>query len=295
MKTEKLLNEIEMDLSKSKSPETVQSYMYAIRRFINHFPAPQRLAIGDIEKYFADLKTSGKSGEYRKAILAAIKAMYESLLVLELIKEHPCRAFFIGDKKPKGKDFTAFLNLEELELLLSLKKERYMNLANRNKSMISFLIYQGITSKELVELKVRDIDFEEGIVKIKGQGKNRKRNLRLRSNQTAFLMKYIEVDRPKLNKSNTEKLFLGLRGAPMTTDALHEFIHRLSGAFDKEVSPKNIRNSVISNWINEKKIKLEHVKEMAGHRYISSTEAYVKEDVIKQRKAVNSLHSKMFG
>jgi integrase/recombinase XerD len=295
MKQEKLLNFVEKEFNTRFASETVTSYLYAIKRFLARFPNAQRLTLSDIEGYFADLKRLGKSSEYRKAILASIKALYECFLELGMIKEHPCRTYHIDEKKPRGKDFSGFLNLEEMELFLNLKEERYQYVGNRNKAMIGLLIYQGMTSKELVQLKVNSVDLDAGTIKIKGQGKNKDRTLQLKSSQITVLIRYIELDRPMLLKSSSSHLFLGMRGVPMTTDGLHEFISRLGGAFgNKEVSPKNIRNSVISYWLNSRKIPLEHVQVMAGHVYPSTTEQYIKPDEKEQREAINRLHESIF-
>lgn len=297
MKQDKLMNFIERELTSRFTPETVTSYMYAIKRFLAQFPRAEQLTLSDIESYFVDLKIKGDSGEYRKATLAGIKALYDCYLELGMVREHPCRTYRISEKKPRGKNFGDFLSLEEMETLLRLKKERFRYVENRNKAMIGILIYQGLTSKELVELKVDSIDLDAGTVKIKGQGKNASRTLELKPSQMTVLMRYIEEDRKHLLKnSTTNKLFLGMRGTPMTTDALHEFIARLGGAFGgKEVSPKNIRRSVISYWLNVRKIPLEYVQVMAGNRYPSTTEQYIKPDEQEQREAVTRLHASIFG
>ena len=88
---------------------------------------------------------------------------------------------------------------------------------------------------------------------------------------------------------------ISLRGTPVTADSIHSFISRLDGAFDKELSPMNIRNSVISYWLNVRKISLEDVQQMAGHRYPSSTERFLRKDVVEQRGAVTRLHASIFG
>jgi integrase/recombinase XerD len=305
MKQEKLMNFIEAELISKYTSETVMSYLYAIKRFLNIYPNAQRLTLTNIEGYFADLKKQRKAGvnetlssEYRKVILASIKALYDCYLELGMVKEHPCRTYHIDEKKPRGKDFSGFLSLDEMGTLLNLKEERFRFVGNRNKAMVGLLIYQGMTSKELVELKVNAMDLDAGTVKIIGQGKNRSRTLELKPSQIAILIRYIEEDRTHLLKTNkTNKLFLGLRGTPMTVDGLHEFIHRLGcGAFgDKEVSPANIRNSVISYWLNVRKIPLEFVQVMAGHCYPSTTEAYIKPDEQEQREAINKLHEAIFG
>lgn len=295
MKQDKLLGLIEQELDNRYTPETVCSYMYAIKRFLDKHPNAHRLKLSDIESYFKGLKQSKYSVGYRTALLSAVKALYDCYIEFGMTKEHPCKSYQISEKKPSGKNFSALLTLEELELLLKLKEERYKYVGNRNKAMIGLLIYQGLTSKELIHLDVNSIDWELGTIRIIGQGKNKGRVLQLKPNQIPVLMRYIENDRPQLLKSNTNKLFIGMRGDAMTTDALHEFIARLGGAFDKEVSPKNIRNSVINYWLNDRKMRLEDVQIMAGHTYPSTTEKYYNPNSQEQREAINRLHNNIFG
>ena len=294
MKTHQLLNEIEHYLNAHFTQDTAQTYHYIIKRFLNRYPHAAKLQLADIEAHFAELKQKNGSVGYRKVNLAAIKTLYDVLLNLNRIKHHPCKAFLIVEKRPTGKNFGALLSLEELELLLTLKTERYPVLASRNKAMIGLLIYQGITSKELVKLKTHHINVDEGSVRVIGQGKNKSRTLSLKPRQIVPLINYLERDRTKLLKSRTDTLFIGMRGTPLTTDALHEFVHRLSGAFDKPVSPMQIRNSVISHWVNERQMPLEDVQIMAGHCYPSTTEQYINPSTEEQRAVVNQLHEQIF-
>lgn len=294
IRNEALKDRLEKELFHRYTNETAVSYSYSIQRFMNLHPNPVRLKLRDIERYFADLKRMGKSIAYRKTQLASVKVLFDLLLDFGLMKEHPCKSYLIDEKKPTGKDFGSLLTMNEMEVLLNLKEERFKHVGNRNKSIIGILIYQGITSKELVHLNVQHIDLDSGTIQIKGQGKNKSRTLELKPSQITTLMRYINEDRPMLLKSKTNKLFIGMRGVPMTTEGLHEFISRLSGAFDKNLCPMTIRNSVISYWLNDRKMPLEDVQIMAGHSYPSTTEQYINPNTQEQREAVSRLHKSIF-
>lgn len=295
MKKEKLMTEMETEFEARYSSSTAQTYLYSINRFVERFPNAKRLKLSQIESYFMELKIQGDSVGYRNTTLASIKAYYNFLLEVGEISEHPCSTYHLDEKRTTGKDFSSLLSMEEMELLLTLKEERFSHLGNKNKAIIGLLIYQGLTSKELVELKVKDIDLDNGIVHIKGFGKNKNRSISLKPSQINFLIRYIESDRKHLLKSDTKTLFISMRGVGMSVDGLHSFIEKFDGAFDKVISPMNIRNSVISHWLNVRKFPLEDVQVMAGHRYPSSTEKYIHPDVQEQREAVTRLHNSIFG
>ncbi len=294
MKEETLMTALEKDFLTRLTNDTTASYIYSIRRFVHRYPQLKRITISEVEEYFREMKRKNYSVGYRNSTLAAIKALFEYLLNEGEIRTHPCRTYHIDEKRPSGKDFGSLLTMEEMELMLTLKEERYQYVGNRNKAMIGLLIYQGLTSKELVILKTSSIDLEEGIVKVRGGNRNKSRVLQLKPSQILVLMRYVELDRPHLDVTKSVSLFLTMRGVRMTTDSLHSFTQRLGGAFDKDVSPMNIRNSVISYWLNERKIPLEDVQIMAGHRYPSSTEMYIRPDIKEQREAVSRLHHSIF-
>jgi integrase/recombinase XerD len=59
---------------------------------------------------------------------------------------------------------------------------------------------------------------------------------------------------------------------------------------DRDLCPATIRQSVIANLLNEKKMPVEDVQLFAGHKYPSSTEKYKREDITEQRQKINMWH-----
>ena len=292
MKTTKFYNELEDYLFQNLTSQTAKSYLHLIKRFLRQFPNADYFSITEIEGYFLDLKTKGNKVTYRRVILAALKVYYDFLIHKELINYHPCKAFYIAEKRPSGLNFNGLLSMEEMELLFTLKENRYKNLLNRDKVIIGLLVYQGITSGELINLRVDDV--KDGAVYIRGDKNRLSRTIELKSSQMEPMLNYISEDRPNLLKMKTDKLILSLRGVPVSVDSIHAFINGMSGAFQNEVSPANIRKSVISYWINDRGFKLEDVQIMAGHKFPSSTQKYIRVDNEKQREVMTKLHASIF-
>ena len=276
------------------SSETAKTYIGIIQKFLMQYPNAKKMGLEIVESYLANYKKNGSSIGYRSVILSAIKMYYNFLEQTNQINHHPCKDFFVSEKKATGKNFGGFLTLEEMEQLLVLKEDRYKHTISRNKSIISLLIYQGLTSTELIEMKVSDIDLDAGRVNI-CRGANKSRILELKPRQVKFLLDYIDKDRKCLNPISTNKLFITMRGTPITSDSLHGLIQTMNFSTHKEVSPQNIRNSVINYWLNTRNIPLEDVQIMAGHRYPSSTEKYIRLDMDEQREALNKIHLEIFG
>jgi integrase/recombinase XerD len=86
----------------------------------------------------------------------------------------------------------------------------------------------------------------------------------------------------------TDKLILNKLGKPITVDGINAMTDQLKALYpDRPLTPQSIRMSVISNWLNEKKLPLEAAQELAGHKWPSTTEKYIREDNLKQRELIN--------
>lgn len=290
-----LKNKIEKYLFERYTYQTAQSYLYTITRFIERHPNAHQLKLRAIESYLAQLKGQKHTISYRNVTLSAIKAFYDFLIEKNKIQTHPCKSLFLSEKKPTGKNFNDMLSMEEMETLFSVLPSRYKCTLNRNKVIIGLLIYQGITSQELVNLKLNHLNLDEGTIYISPSSKNRSRTLSLKPRQITPLINYLNAERVKLTHDKYPYLIVSMRGMKMTVDSLHSIIDRMQGAFDKNISPKQIRQSVINYWLNKRKIPLEDVQIMAGHRYPSSTEKYIQKDTTKQREVINRLCDDILG
>lgn len=175
----------------------------------------------------------------------------------------------------------------ELQLLLE-RENRYQYLDVRNNVLLSRLIYQGITSDEIIRLTVQDVDLEHGIVYIKGSANLNKRTMDLLPRQMILFFKYTNETREKLLRCESDKLIINKLGKPISVDGVHAMIEPLKSLFtDRKLNPQTIRMSVICNWLNEKKLPLEKVQELAGHKWPGTTEKYFKMNSLQQRKMIN--------
>ena len=144
--------------------------------------------------------------------------------------------------------------------------------------MLNLLIYQGITTAELVNLEIHDLDLIRNFIEIKRSRKGEYRRLNLNNNQVESLKFYLKVHRPELLKSSsqqTEQLFI-TTGKSTKKSQLNNTIQKLIKRLKMEhlyfINARQIRGSRISLWLQEKNLR--EVQQLAGHRYISSTERY---------------------
>ena len=169
----------------------------------------------------------------------------------------------------------------------------------RNKVILGLLVYQGLKAGELRKLEVKDVKLREGKIEIPGGRRSNGRVMTLEPCQVMDLYDYVLQVRPQLMaikpkkhyqvKEATGKLFIGEGG---TYRAFNNFmIYTITQARKLNshlVNVKQVRASVITKWL--KIYNLREVQYRAGHRYISTTESYLQNDVEGLQEETNQYH-----
>jgi len=185
------------------------------------------------------------------------------------------------------------LTSEELEDLYQSYRITKGNeiVRKRNKIIVGLLVYQGLTTSNLNNLKVENIQLYKGKIDILGTRKSNGRLLELKPWQLMELMEYINEIRPQILNENyreTNQLLLPLGTSLNLQNILAKITKELRQINNKFNSTKQIRTSVIINWL--KQYNLRKTQYFAGHRYISSTEKYQQDDLESLHKTINTFH-----
>ena len=284
---------IEDYIADHHSVETTKTYMY----YINHYLAVNKNAKDmeymEIVHYFDELERRGKSPDNRKVILNAVKRYYDWLSDIERYRDdHPCERMKLRGGRSKDIMLNNIFTTEELELLLD-REDRYQKIRNKNKLLVSFLIYQGLAPAEVCAMKVDDIDMDTGFFVARGTEKISRRRLELKSSQTLLLFKYLKNRDQLLERSKlkTDKLFITYNGTAQTVDAVSRMFHPYKALFpDKVLNPQNIRMSVVYNMVNSSSVSLERALELTGLKWMSSISKYLKPDKDGDMKIIQEFH-----
>ncbi|CAG5081267.1 tyrosine-type recombinase/integrase [Parvicella tangerina] len=280
---------LEQFIYSTHTSKTADSYLRSITKFTAQVPNAPEAQYRDIVEYMVGIQKKYKDSATPTRILAAIKRYYDYLQLMGERNDHPCRRFTVKVNSNRTIRFGELFTPDELELMLN-KEERYKVLKQRNIAVVSLLIYQGLTIDELVRLTVNDIDLDNATVYVKASKKNARRTLQMNSKQILIFLKYIET-RKELIQRNSDKLLLSIRGVPISGDGINSIVEGFKPLFtDRNLNPKTIRMSVIANWLNVNKRPLDEVQLMAGHRWPSSTERYIRKDLTEQRELINKFH-----
>jgi integrase/recombinase XerD len=233
--------------------------------------------------------------------VVAIRHYYSHLIYEGDMSDNPASNIEIkGIKRRKLHDT---FNPEELEQIyksypaeLEIKKNSPPQKTNqlarkRNKIILGLIIYQAVRSEELAALEITDLKLREGKIIIQGKRRSNERILKLEGFQIIDLMDYINETRKALlqiNPRETKLLFFSKDGGNHFSNIMTKLIASLKQHNNKIKDIKQIRASVITSWLQQ--YNLRQVQYMAGHRYVSSTEAYQANNIVELQEEIFKHH-----
>lgn len=286
--------------SRNLAQSSIAHYTDYTQKFFDHAKKEAaQVEKKDILKYLQYLKERKKYENItRRNHLIAINHYFTFLCENETVTENPCLFLKIRGthKKTLYKTFTAeqleqlfdayhqlfVINFDSSHIPQNQRKHTKLS-KGRNAVILSFLLNQGTTTKEVDTILLQDIDLQKATVKIRGGKKSNERNIPLKAEQIGLLMNYLQNIRPQLldyHTAESEKLFL-----PLPEFSKKDTAHTsIMGVFkpltahlkslDKNfLNFKQTRASVITLWLKTQGLR--KTQYLAGHRYISSTEKYL--------------------
>ncbi len=277
-------------LKKNYSDTTIGSFTADVKKFKAWLEKEsmeiENIGYNDITSY---LQSFGNITQHTKGCyLRGVKQYFNFLIQQEERNDNP--AEFIQLKGLKRKTLYDILNRQELDKLYSsytlsdeTSKDKNQNwfkakllAQQRNKVVLGLLLYQGLDSKDFKLLTVKDIKLREGKVYVPGTRRSNEREIKLEAMQIMDVMEYLTTTRNqilKLTNKESEQLFVSIGSSDKFNNILHYLIKSLQQINPRVKLFKQLRASVIVHWL--KLYNLRQVQYMAGHRYVSSTEQFL--------------------
>lgn len=285
-------------LEKEKySKTTIENYIQQAQKFIdwcteNHTTPEQidyKMCMNYL-KYLQKKKIKKRTVNHQLGIVKN----YFNYLVSELQKaENPIENTTIkGTKKVVNYNVLEADELEDLYYSFDTEnhQEHYHKLtAKRNKIITGLIVYQGLNTTELKNLELEDLQLYKGKIYIKSTKRSNARTLELKSWQAIELLEYVkEIREEILIKWQLESERLFIPNNKLLSSTVARIIKRLKEINHKVTNIHHLRASVITNWL--KQYNLREVQVLAGHRYISSTERYLQDDLESLHEIINNFH-----
>ncbi|MCF6128155.1 site-specific tyrosine recombinase XerD [Flavobacterium sp. AS60] len=259
----KFLLENEITVSPEKiNEETIQQFIYAVSKEVN--------------------------ARSQARIISGLKSFFSYLIFEDYRTDNPMELI----EAPKiGRKLPDTLSLEDIDNLIAaidLSKPE----GERNRAILETLYGCGLRVSEIISVKISDLFFDEGFIKITGKG-NKQRFVPI----AKATQKYIEIYRNNIRnhlsiaKGHEDTLFLNRRGKQLTRAMIFTIIKELAVKINlqKSISPHTLRHSFATHLL-ENGADLRSIQMMLGHESITTTEIYVHLDRKHLTQIINKFH-----
>lgn len=276
MNKEEFLKKLEVELKISRNSNyTIKNYMRANNEFLDFVKKNPKMIEEEDVKLFISEKFSESAAMSIILFLSAIKYSYSNILGKDIT---------INIKRPKReKKLPSVLTKEEVKKLIE-------NCPNKKSKLMISLIYAcGFRVGELVNLKVEDLKFGEGIGFVR-QSKGRK-------DRMFNIPKFLEEDLKKIvEKQKDEKneyLFSGPKGK-LTSRNLQKIVSGMAKKLniEKDVHPHTLRHSFATHLL-EDGTDIRKIQELLGHADLSTTQIYTHISVEELKKIKSPIEGLM--
>lgn len=295
MKWENALKDYQyyLKLERGLSKNSIENYSLDVIKLMNYLEDhsidsnPIKIPEKTIQEFiYKASKTLNARSQSR--LISGLRSFFSFLVFEDYRKDNPMDLM----ESPKiGRKLPDTISISEIDKLISAidlsKKE-----GERNRAILETLYGCGLRVSELINLKISDLFFKEGFIKVTGKG-DKQRFVPI----SEYTIKFINIYKDEVRNHQTIKpdatdtLFLNRRGNGLTRAMIFTIIKRLTVAagIKKKVSPHTFRHSFATHLL-ENGADLRAIQQMLGHESITTTEVYVHVDRSHLRKVMEEFH-----
>lgn len=282
-----------LKIERGLSKNTVANYTFDLERLctfllVNEISvAPEKINEETIEQFLYSVSKEVNARSQAR-IISGLKSFFSYLIFEDYRTDNPMQlieAPRVGRKLP---DTLSLIDIDNLIGAIDLST----NEGERNRAILETLYGCGLRVSEIITLKISDLFFEEGFIKITGKG-NKQRFVPIAPTTQKYieLYKYTIRNHMTVLKGCEDTLFLNRRGKQLSRAMIFTIIKTLAVKINlqKNISPHTLRHSFATHLL-ENGADLRSIQMMLGHESITTTEIYVHLDRKHLTHIVNSFH-----
>ena len=259
---------------KGLSPKSVEAYLHDAL-LLEEFLSPKKMedaTFEDLQQFLKHLYKSDYNARSQARIISGMRAFYRYLIYANVLETDPTELL---DAPKIGMHLPDVLTVEEIKSIMDVIDMSTPE-GHRNRAMAEVMYGCGLRVSELVTLRISNLFFDDGFVKVVGKG-NKERLIPIGSTAQKMVNLYLDGARKtlKIKKGEEDYVFLNRRGAHLTREMVFMLVKKWvkEADIDKTVSPHTFRHSFATHLI-EGGADLRAVQEMLGHESITTTEIY---------------------
>lgn len=287
-----------LKIERGLSQNSIANYSFDITKLIN-FLEQNKMVVSPIDiehlviqQFIYDIskKVNARS---QARIISGLRSFFNYLVFEDYRKINPLDHI----ESPKtGRKLPDTLSLDDINNLIAAveltKEYNGVRIGERDRTILETLYSCGLRVSELTHLKISDLFFDEGFIKVTGKG-DKERFVPIGNSTQKYITIYKDEVRSKINvkKEFADTLFLNHRGKQLTRAMIFTIIKRLAEKINlnKIISPHTFRHSFATHLL-ENGADLRAIQLMLGHESITTTEIYMHVDRSHLKEVLNKFH-----
>lgn len=238
----------------------------------------------DLREWLIDLGGEKLSENSKRRLISAVRGFYKFLMFDGHIKQNPAEDLVAPQK---GVYLPRFLNQTEIEMLLAAP-DTSTETGLRDRAILELMYASGLRVSETVNIKLNNIDIDQGILTTTGKG-NKTRRVPVGSSAIEWLKSYLSLRRKREN-IEIDNIFVSVNGSPLTRQLIHKMITEYAEKCGLEgVSPHTLRHSFATHLV-QNSADIRSVQQMLGHADISTTQIYTHVTNAQLKKNYDRFH-----
>ena len=286
-----------LQIERGLSKNSIENYSYDIKKLIQyleeHSIIESPISINNtIVKDFIYSVSKSINPRSQARLISGLRNFFDYLIFENYRTTNPLDLI----ESPRiGRKLPDTLSITDIDNLINAIDLSYqyngVNLGERNRAIIETLYSCGLRVSELIELKVSDLFFEEGFIKVTGKG-DKQRFVPIGSSTQNYINIWIAIrNHITIQPNSKDVLFLNFKGKKLTRAMVFTIIKQLvkKTGLEKTVSPHTFRHSFATHLL-ENGADLRAIQMMLGHESITTTEIYMHVDRSHLSDVLNKFH-----
>ncbi len=295
MKWKEALNDftLYLKIERGMSKHTVQNYTLDVQKLIRYLEShkmtlgPLQITSLQIQEFIYEIAKE-MNPRTQSRLISGLRSFFDYLIFENYLKSNPLERI----EAPKiGRKLPDTLSVGEIDLIVSAIDLRESN-GERNRAIIETLYSCGLRVSELTALKISDLFFEEGFIKVTGKG-DKQRFVPIGPLTQKYINLYKDQVRisMKIEAAFNDTLFLNRRGKQLSRAMIFTIVKTLGekAEIQKKISPHTFRHSFATHLL-ENGADLRAIQMMLGHESITTTEIYMHVDKSHLKEVMNQFH-----
>ncbi len=282
-----------LKLERGFSPNSIENYSLDLIKLITYLDvneiqiSPLKISDKTIQEFIYSV-SKDLNARSQSRLISGLRSFFSYLVFEDYRKDNPLDLM----ESPKiGRKLPDTISMDEVDRIIAAV-DLSKNEGERNRAIIETLYGCGLRVSELLDLKLSDLFFEEGFIKVTGKG-DKQRFVPISEYTIKFINIYKDEVRAHqdIKPEATDTLFLNRRGNRLTRAMIFTIVRRLTEAagIKKKVSPHTFRHSFATHLL-ENGADLRAIQQMLGHESITTTEVYVHVDRSHLRDVMETFH-----